>query len=93
MVGAGMLTGEAFFGTEGAIMSFIDTFGSSPATYDAAGNIVNEAKLPIVETTFGSSWPLIRLTSFVILNAALAYVIYGMFKKIGVFGNKVTSDA
>ena len=60
---------------------------------DAAGNIVNEAKLPIVETTFGSSWPLIRLTSFVILNAALAYVIYGMFKKIGVFGNKVTSDA
>ena len=91
MVGAGMLTGEAFFGTEGAIMSFIDTFGSSPAQFDSAGIMISEAIPPIVETTFGDSWPLVRLTSFILLNAGLAYLIYSLFRKIGVFGNKKIS--
>ena len=87
MVGAGMLTGEAFFGTEGAIMSFIDTLGSSPAKFD--GSVLIQAEeLPYVESIFGSSWPLVRLGSFVLMNAGLAYMIYTLFKKIGVFGNK-----
>ena len=94
MVGAGMLTGEAFFGSEGAIMSFIDTLGSSPAQFDSAGVMTSAAVPPIVVETFGESWPLVRLTSFILLNAGLAYLIYSLFRKIGVFGNKeITTEA
>ena len=72
-------------------MSFIDTFGSSPAQFDSAGIMISEAIPPIVETTFGDSWPLVRLPSFILLNAGLAYLIYSLFRKIGVFGNKKIS--
>ncbi|RAH13576.1 MAG: hypothetical protein CMB56_007000 [Methanobacteriota archaeon] len=88
MIAAGMLTGEAFFGTEGALMSFIDTFGASPAKYDDLGNLVEAESLAFVDKQFGDSWPFVRLGAFIALNAGLAYLIYTMFKRIGVFGNK-----
>ena len=35
MIAAGLLTGEAFFGTEASIFAFVDTIGFEPATYEA----------------------------------------------------------
>lgn len=65
MVAAGLLTGEAFFGTESSILSFIDTLVPDPSS--------------IV-------WYFGRLTGFVILNVAIGFGIYYLFKRAGIIG-------
>ena len=34
MIAAGLLTGEAFFGTESSVFAFVDTIGYEPPTYE-----------------------------------------------------------
>ena len=91
MIGAGMLTGEAFFGTEGAIMSFLDTLGSSPAVYDADGEIVKAAIAPFVDRRIGDAWPFVRLGGFILMNIVMWSGIYLLFRRIGVFGSRETA--
>tara|TARA_B100001559_G_scaffold108353_1_gene91190 strand:- start:304 stop:2670 length:2367 start_codon:yes stop_codon:yes gene_type:complete len=65
MIAAGLLTGEAFFGTESSILSFIDTMVPDPNSI---------------------YWYFGRLFGFVILNVAIGYGIYALFKRAGIIG-------
>ena len=65
MVAAGLLTGEAFFGTESSILSFIDTMVPNPSSI---------------------YWYFGRLFGFVVLNLAIGYGIYALFKRAGIIG-------
>ena len=65
MVAAGLLTGEAFFGTESSILSFIDTMVPDPSSI---------------------YWYFGRLFGFVLLNVAIGYGIYALFKRAGIIG-------
>ena len=65
MVAAGLLTGEAFFGTESSILSFIDTMVPDP---------------------YSIYWYFGRLFGFVLLNVAIGYGIYALFKRAGIIG-------
>ncbi|RJU81420.1 MAG: hypothetical protein DWB99_06680 [Candidatus Poseidoniales archaeon] len=71
MVAAGLLTGEAFFGTESSILSFIDTLISDPNS---------------------TVWYFGRLFGFILLNLAIGYGIYLLFKRAGIIGG-TSSDA
>lgn len=71
MIAAGLLTGEAFFGTESSVLSFIDSLiaESSP------------------EFASSMSWYILRMASFILLNVSIGAIIYFLFKRAGVIGN------
>ena len=71
MIAAGLLTGEAFFGTESSVLSFIDSLiaESSP------------------EFASSASWYVLRMAGFILLNVTIGGIIYILFKRAGVIGN------
>ena len=78
MVAAGLLTGEAFFGTESSILSFIDSLW-----YDDEG-----ARTVMGIDNFANSgaWYAIRMGGLIFLNVAIGATIYLLFKRAGVIG-------
>ena len=78
MVAAGLLTGEAFFGTESSILSFIDS-----VWYDDDG-----AKTIMGIENFANSgaWYAIRMGGLIFLNVSIGALIYYLFKRAGVIG-------
>ena len=80
MVAAGLLTGEAFFGTESSILSFIDSLWS-PSDDNPTG-------LFFGIDNFASSipWYIARMVGFLGLNVAIGGGIYLLFKRAGVIG-------
>jgi hypothetical protein len=86
MVAAGLLTGEAFFGTESSILSFIDSLWT-PTDGNESGTFFGI-------TNFGNStvWFFTRMIGFIGLNVAIGFTIYSLFKRAGVIGVK-SNDA
>ena len=86
MIAAGGLTGEAFLGTENAILSFIDSLlynkDGTPMTLMGVENFVNS-----------TTWWAIRLGSFIGINLLVGYIIYVLFKRAGVIGAPDVEDA
>ena len=82
MVAAGLLTGEAFFGTESSILSFIVSLWI--ATPD------NETGTFFGIDEFSSSvqWYIGRMVGFIGLNLAIGGGIYYLFKRAGVIGGE-----
>jgi hypothetical protein len=82
MVAAGLLTGEAFFGTESSILSFIDSLWV-PTDENVSGTFFGIAN-------FGDStvWFFTRMIGFIGLNVAIGFTIYSLFKRAGVIGVK-----
>ena len=78
MVAAGLLTGEAFYGTESSILSFIDS-----VWYDDDG-----AKTIMGIENFANSgaWYAIRMGGLIFLNVSIGALIYYLFKRAGVIG-------
>ena len=54
MIAAGLLTGEAFFGTEASIFAFVDTIGFEPATYEA-GLLIDSGSPSFVDRWFSNA--------------------------------------
>ena len=54
MIAAGMLTGEAFFGTEASVFAFIDTIGYAPPTFDELGLLVDAGTPSYVDRWFSN---------------------------------------
>ena len=79
MVAAGLLTGEAFFGTESSILSFVDSLW-----YNEDGSL---STVMGVEN-FGDSmvWYSIRMASLILINVIVGAAIYLLFKRAGVIG-------
>lgn len=80
MVAAGLLTGEAFFGTESSILSFIDslwiaTDDNTTGTFFGINDFVNS-----------SAWYVGRMVGFIGLNVSIGGGIYLLFKRAGVIG-------
>jgi len=79
MVAAGLLTGEAFFGTESSILSFVDSLwyddSGAPATIMGIDDFPNSG-----------AWYAIRMTSLILINVAVGAAIYFLFKRAGVIG-------
>ena len=73
MVAAGLLTGEAFFGTESSSLSFVDSLW-----FDDEGNL----KTVLGVEEFGNSmlWYSIRMASLIGINVAVGLGIYALFK-------------
>ena len=86
MVAAGLLTGEAFFGTESSILSFIDSLWM-PTEENVSGTFFGIAN-------FGNSmvWYFTRMVGFIGLNVAIGFTIYSLFKRAGVIGGE-SNDA
>ena len=84
MVAAGLLTGEAFFGTESSILSFVDSLW-----FDDGGNL----KTVLGVEEFGNSmmWYSIRMASLIAINVAAGLGIYALFKRAGVIGGDAES--
>ena len=84
MVAAGLLTGEAFFGTESSILSFVDSLW-----FDDGGNL----KTVLGVEEFGDSmmWYSIRMASLIAINVAAGLGIYALFKRAGVIGGDAES--
>ena len=84
MVAAGLLTGEAFFGTESSILSFIDSLW-----FDDDGSL----KTVYGVEEFGNSmlWYSIRMASLIGINVAVGLGIYALFKRAGVIGGDAES--
>mgnify|MGYP004170901897 FL=1 len=84
MVAAGLLTGEAFFGTESSILSFVDSLW-----FDDDGNL----KTVLGVEEFGDSmmWYSIRMASLIAINVAAGLGIYALFKRAGVIGGDAES--
>ena len=84
MVAAGLLTGEAFFGTESSILSFVDSLW-----FDDGGNL----KTVLGVEEFGNSmmWYSIRMASLIAINVAAGLGIYALFKRAGVIGGNAES--
>ena len=78
MVAAGLLTGEAFFGTESSILSFV-----ASGWYDAAGA---KTVLGIENFADSGAWYAIRMASLILINVAVGAAIYLLFKRAGVIG-------
>jgi hypothetical protein len=80
------LTGEAFFGTESSILSFIDSLWT-PTDGNESGTFFGI-------TNFGNStvWFFTRMIGFIGLNVAIGFTIYSLFKRAGVIGVK-SNDA
>jgi len=84
MVAAGLLTGEAFLGTESSILSFIDSLW-----LDNNGGM--KTIMGIENFADSTAWYWIRLTSFVMINVLGGALIYLLFKSAGVIGQPVES--
>ena len=84
MVAAGLLTGEAFFGTESSILSFVDSLW-----FDDEG----ELKTVFGVEEFGDSmvWYGIRMVSLITINVVVGLGIYALFKRAGVIGGDAKS--
>tara|TARA_B100001287_G_scaffold252232_1_gene234042 strand:- start:1727 stop:4114 length:2388 start_codon:yes stop_codon:yes gene_type:complete len=84
MVAAGLLTGEAFFGTESSILSFVDSLW-----FDDEG----ELKTVFGVEEFGNSmlWYSIRIASLITINVVVGLGIYALFKRAGVIGGDAKS--
>ena len=84
MVAAGLLTGEAFFGTESSILSFIDSLW-----FDDDGSL----KTVYGVEEFGNSmlWYSIRMASLITINVVVGLGIYALFKLAGVIGGDAKS--
>ncbi|MEE2648247.1 MAG: hypothetical protein VYA57_05810, partial [Candidatus Thermoplasmatota archaeon] len=82
MVAAGLLTGEAFFGTESSILSFVDSLW-----YDDEG-----MKTVLGVENFADSWTwyAIRMVSLILINVVVGAAIYLLFKRAGVIGGKAS---
>ena len=82
MVAAGLLTGEAFFGTESSILSFVDSLW-----YDDEG-----MKTVLGVENFADSWTwyAIRMVSLILINVVAGAAIYLLFKRAGVIGGKAS---
>ena len=82
MVAAGLLTGEAFFGTESSILSFVDSLW-----YDDDG-----MKTVLGVENFADSWTwyAIRMVSLILINVVVGAAIYLLFKRAGVIGGKAS---
>ena len=78
MVAAGLLTGEAFFGTESSILSFIDSIW-----YDDDGA---RTVMGIENFADSGAWYAIRMGGLIFLNVAIGALIYYLFKRAGVIG-------
>ena len=80
MVAAGLLTGEAFFGTESSILSFIDSlWNPSPTNPDGMFFGINDFANSTV-------WYIGRMAGFIGLNVAIGGGIFLLFKRAGVIG-------
>jgi hypothetical protein len=79
MVAAGLLTGEAFFGTESSILSFVDSLW-----YNDDGSLSTVLGVE----NFGDSmvWYSIRMASLILINVVVGFAIYFLFKRAGVVG-------
>lgn len=97
MVGAGLIAGEAFFGTELAVFGFLDTWGQSGAMDLTTGEFVI-AEDPYVKRFFGESWDGwyhgigVRLIFFLAFNFMMAGIIYFLFKSAGIIGGGSDED-
>ena len=78
MVAAGLLTGEAFFGTESSILSFIDSIW-----YDDDGA---RTVMGIENFANSGAWYAIRMGGLIFLNVTIGALIYYLFKRAGVIG-------
>ena len=78
MVAAGLLTGEAFFGTESSILSFVDSLW-----YDDNGA---RTVMGIENFADSGAWYAIRMASLILINVAVGAAIYLLFKRAGVIG-------
>jgi hypothetical protein len=84
MVAAGLLTGEAFFGTESSILSFIDSLWYND---DGTGATV----MGVENFPDSSAWYAIRMAGLILINVAVGAAIYYLFKRAGVIGGDATS--
>ena len=83
MVAAGLLTGEAFFGTESSILSFVDSIW-----YDDDGM---RTIMGIENFADSGAWYTIRMASLILINVAVGAAIYLLFKRAGVIGGESSS--
>ena len=79
MVAAGLLTGEAFFGTESSILSFIDSIW-----YDGAGD--PRTVMGVKNFPDSGAWYAIRMFGLILINVIVGVGIYLLFKRAGVIG-------
>ena len=84
MVAAGLLTGEAFFGTESSILSFVDSLWYNE---DGSGATV----MGFEDFPNSSAWYAIRMTSLILINVVVGAMIYYLFKRAGVIGGESSS--
>ncbi len=80
MVAAGLLTGEAFFGTESSILSFIDSL------WIATDENPTGMFFGINDFVNSSAWYVGRMVGFIGLNVSIGGGIYLLFKRAGVIG-------
>ena len=93
MIAAGLLTGEAFFGTESSILAFVDTIGFEPDKLNENTGLMEEGKDSYVDRWFGDGWQWVRLGSLIFLNVAIGAMIYWLFKRAGIIGAKSEESA
>ena len=82
MVAAGLLTGEAFFGTESSILSFIDSLWLATPENETG------TFFGIEEFSSSVQWYIGRMVGFIGLNVAIGGGIYYLFKRAGVIGGE-----
>ncbi len=82
MVAAGLLTGEAFFGTESSILSFIDSLWIATPENETG------TFFGIEEFSSSVQWYIGRMVGFIGLNVAIGGGIYYLFKRAGVIGGE-----
>lgn len=98
MVAAGLLTGEAFFGTESSVFAFLDSqiseaYFKIAAEEDVGGfgtmmaNFVDTVT-ESGDVSFKSSWYYVRIGAFAAINLLIGGALFLMFKAAGVFGGK-----
>ena len=86
MIAAGGMTGEAFLGTESSILSFIDTLW-----FD--GQFLQKLFGTGSNFVYSTTWYVIRLVSFIMINVLVGLGIYKLFKRAGVIGGSESQDA
>jgi hypothetical protein len=86
MVAAGLLTGEAFFGTESSILSFIDSIW-----YDDTG--AGRTVMGVENFPDSKAWYGIRMAGLIFINVAVGGAIYYLFKRAGVIGGEASTKA
>ncbi|MGB0265701.1 MAG: OPT/YSL family transporter, partial [Candidatus Poseidoniaceae archaeon] len=98
MVAAGLLTGEAFFGTESSVFAFLDSQISeayfkivAEEDVGAFGTMMANFVDTVTESgdvSFKSSWYYVRIGAFAAINLLIGGALFLMFKAAGVFGGK-----